>query len=85
MLDRAANGLWDAVFELQDKRDRLIHEFFEEPLFLEAQTARDGIQYMLDSDAKLAKLASTEKKLLQKQMVDLKQNQQAARAYNAAR
>jgi len=85
MLDRAGNGLWDAVFELQDKRDRLIREFFDAPMLLEVQAARDGIQYMLDSDAKLAKFASAEKKSLQKQMLDLKQNRHAARAYNATR
>ncbi|MGY6277335.1 flagellar protein FliT [Methylomonas sp. MgM2] len=85
MLGSATHGHWEAVFELQNKRDLLIGEFFTQALFLDPQAVREGIQYILDSDAKLAEFAAAERKSLQKQMHAVKQNQQAARAYNAAR
>lgn len=83
MLDKASHGLWDAVFELQNKRDLLIHEFFAQTHDRDVQSIRDGIQSMLESNAKLADMVIAEKQAIQKQMREVRQNKEAARAYNA--
>lgn len=85
MLDKASHGLWEAVFELQNKRDLLIQEFFAQTPDMDVQMIRDGILSMLESNAKLADMAIAEKQTIQKQMREVRQNKEAARAYNAAR
>lgn len=83
MLKGAREQQWESVRELQLVRDGLIRDFFDADIEVERQRLMAGVNYIIDSDQKLAKLGIEERSSLYEQIYRLKQGKSAIKAYTA--
>jgi hypothetical protein len=81
MLVSAQDERWESVTELQLLRESLLHDFFASDLEMDNQSISVGINHMLDTDKKLARLAEKERSLLQGQINKIKQGKNVVKAY----
>ncbi|WP_305906557.1 flagellar protein FliT [Methylomarinum sp. Ch1-1] len=81
MLGGAKEQRWESISELQNLRDRLIHDFFAEETVVDEVRIAESIEYIIESDKQLATLVREERNLLQQQIQKMNKGKSAVKAY----
>ncbi|MGR9051533.1 MAG: flagellar protein FliT [Gammaproteobacteria bacterium] len=82
MLKHARNEEWDSVIAIQARRDGLLAEFFVEDSRFEDEAAlANAINHILEVDKEIMVLGGLYRDSLKKQLIKLKQGNNAVKAY----